>query len=82
MQTKLTLRMEDRLVREAKGQAARRGTSVSRLFSDVVSTMAGDRSPSVLPPLTGALRGVLKGKRVAEEDYRRHLRERHLAGAG
>ncbi len=78
MNTKLTLRMDDLLVREAKTQAARRGKSVSRMFGEFVAGLATSRRPPDAPPITGSLVGIMRGHRVSEEDYKKHLREKHL----
>ena len=78
MNTKLTLRMDDALVQQAKIQAAQRGKSVSRMFGEFVASL-GRRGPDNLrlPPVTGSLLGVMKGHRVSEKDYKNHLREKH-----
>ncbi len=77
MNTKLTLRMDDVLVRQAKAQAARRGKSVSQMFGEFVASL-GTSSPSRrLPPVTDSLLGVMKGRRISEKDYKKHLREKY-----
>jgi hypothetical protein len=77
MNTKLTLRMDDALVRQAKRQAARRGKSVSQMFGEFVTSLGTSRPGSRLPPVTDSLLGVMKGRRVSEKDYKQHLREKH-----
>jgi len=77
MNTKLTLRMDDNLIREAKRQAVRRGKSVSGMFGDFVGSLETRDPRPALPPATAALLGIMKGRPVSEEDYRRHLREKH-----
>ena len=77
MNTKLTLRMSDVLVHEAKAQAARRGKSVSQMFSEFVASLDSSRTSDRLPPATRSLLGVMKGHRVSEKDYKKHLREKH-----
>lgn len=77
MNTKLTLRMEDVLVRQAKRQAARRGKSVSQLFGDFVASLGTSTPSHRLPPVTDSLLGVMKGHRVSEKDYKKHLRMKH-----
>jgi hypothetical protein len=80
MQTKLTLRLEDELIDQAKSYAARSGKSVSQVVADYFRLLpAGNgevREPSTTP-LTRSLRGVLRGVELDEEDYRRHLKEKH-----
>ena len=79
MRTKLTLRIEEALVRRAKAEAARRGKSVSQMVSEFVALLGSpQRDKQKLPPITASLVGVLKGHRVSEADYKKHLREKHL----
>lgn len=78
MQTKLTLRMDDLHIRQAKEQAAKRGKSVSQMFVEFVSTMEADKHDRRLPPVTRGLRGLLKDREVSPEDYKRHLEEKYL----
>lgn len=77
MNTKLTLRMDDVLVRQAKDQAARRGKSVSQMFGEFVAALDARQPRRGLPPVTDSLLGVMKGRRVSEKDYRKHLREKY-----
>jgi len=78
MNTKLTLRMDAELIRAAKAEASRRGKSVSRIVSDFFDSLASRRrEQSDLPPVTASLVGILKGRGVAESDYRKHLREKY-----
>ncbi|MBT3192134.1 MAG: antitoxin [Verrucomicrobia bacterium] len=78
MNTKLTLRMDDVLVQQAKIQAAQRGKSVSRMFGEFVASLAKVKPVNQrLPPVTGSLLGVMKGHRISEKDYKKHLREKH-----
>ncbi|MFM6171744.1 MAG: DUF6364 family protein [Sphaerospermopsis kisseleviana] len=77
MNTKLTLRIDDELVAEAKTQAERRGKSVSQMFGEFVSSLGADRRKQALPPVTNSLLGILKGRRVSEADYKKHLREKY-----
>jgi hypothetical protein len=79
MDTKLTLRLEDALIRRAKEEAARRGKSVSQMVSDYFNSLKKgepEKSPSV-PPVTASLIGILRGSQVSEDDYKRHLEEKY-----
>lgn len=79
MNTKLTLRMDEDLVRRAKAEASRRGKSVSQMVSEFVDSLGSPRQDEhKLPPITASLVGVLKDHRISEADYKRHLREKHL----
>ena len=79
MNTKLTLRMDETVVRTAKREAKRRGKSVSRMVAEFIESI-GSRpdSEKVLPPTTASLVGILKGQKISEDDYKAHLREKYL----
>ena len=77
MQTKLTLRMDEILVAQAKAQAVRRGKSVSQMFGEYVTALETDKPKSHLPPVTASLLGIMKGVPVSEEDYKKYLLEKH-----
>ena len=79
MQTKLTLRLDDRLVRRAKEEAYKRGKSVSMMVAEYFDELGSSprKRREDLPPITKSLVGVLRGKRVSEEDHKRHLMEKH-----
>lgn len=79
MQTKLTLRINDELIDRAKAYARRSGKSVSQLVADYLEMLPEpERSQSrPLTPIVASLRGVLAGSGLDEEDYRRHLEEKH-----
>ncbi len=80
MQTKLTLRLEESLVRRAKSYARQSGKSVSALVADFFAMLgppAGGKAEEELTPAVRSLVGALSGTRVSEEDYRRYLEEKH-----
>ncbi len=79
MKTKLTLRMEEALIEKAKGEAKRRGKSVSGMVTEFFDSLKQRKSvDKTIPPLTSALVGILKGKRVSEAGYKKHLKEKYL----
>jgi hypothetical protein len=78
MNTKLTLRMDDELVRQAKAEAALRGKSVSQMVGEFVDSLSTARRDEELPPVTASLVGVLKGHDVSQADYKKHLLEKYL----
>ncbi len=81
MQTKLTLRMDERVIVKAKSEARRRGKSVSRMVADFFDSLDDRRARRAgVPPITKSLLGALKGRRVSERDYKRHLEEKYLEG--
>ena len=79
MNTKLTLRMDEAVIRKAKMEAKRRGKSVSRMIAEFIELIGSQTdSEKVLPPTTASLVGVLKGKEISEDDYKVHLRKKYL----
>lgn len=80
MNTKLTLRLDDELIRRAKAHAGRIGKPVSKLVEDyfAVLTAPRRRGSSELTPRVRRLKGILRGADVDEETYRRHLEDRYL----
>jgi len=80
MRTKLTLRIDEELIDRAKAHARQAGKSVSQLVSDYLALLPdpGRSKPRPLTPVVESLRGVLAGSDLDEQDYRRHLEEKHL----
>ena len=79
MNTKLTLRLDDRLIGRARAEARRRGKSVSRMVAEYFDLLGAEAPAGAsLPPVTSSLVGILKGRAVSEQDYRQHLRGKHL----
>lgn len=80
MQTKLTLRMEDRLIERAKIYAQKRGTSVSQLVADYFNAMEepSPKPENELTPIVRSLKGALRGVDLHEKAYRQHLEDKYL----
>jgi replicative DNA helicase len=80
MQTKLTLRVDEELVRRAKEHARRSGKSVSRIVADFLALLEQPTEGQVveLTPIVRSLLGALSGNPVGEDDYHRYLEEKHL----
>lgn len=80
MQTKLTLRIDDELIERAKSYAQRSGKSVSRIVADYLELLPEPepRQARPLTPIVKSMVGTLAGSGLDEEDYRRHLKEKHL----
>jgi len=82
MNTKLTLRLEDKLVERAKAYARTHGKSVSELVADYFALLNSEGDDSMeLPPLTRALHGALADQEVFERDYEAHLDDKYLNSA-
>jgi len=79
MPTKLTLRMDEKLIERAKAHSKATGKSVSQLVADYLA-MLEDRPAGELRlrPIVHSLRGLLRGADLGEEDYRRHLEDKYL----
>jgi hypothetical protein len=79
MPTKLTLRMDERLIESAKAHSKATGKSVSRLVADYLAMLQDRPTGEVrLRPIVRSLRGLLRGASVGKEDYRRHLEDKYL----
>lgn len=82
MQTKLTLRLEEPLIKAAKKYSKTHGKSLSRLIADYLSLITqisstNESSMQPLPPITQALQGILSGKKISEDDYKNHLTKKY-----
>jgi len=78
MNTKLTLRLDDKLIASAKRHSAESGKSVSQLVSDFFTLIDAQDVDVEVTPRVRALRGVLAGSGLDERDYRRHLEDKYL----
>ena len=80
MYTKLTLRLDDDLIRRAKTTAQKSGKSLSQLVSDFFTVLGSREGEELddLSPNVRALLGVLRNSKMDEDDYKRHLEEKYL----
>lgn len=80
MKNKLTLRLDDSLIKRAKKRAKKKGTSVSQMVADYFALIESDQSSPIqkLPPITASLAGILKNANIREEDYKKHLEDKFL----
>jgi len=79
MPTKLTLRMDEKLIERAKAHSKATGKSVSRLVADYLAMLQDPPAGELrLRPIVRSLRGLLRGADLGEEDYRRHLEDKYL----
>lgn len=80
MQTKLTLRLEDQLIEQAKSYAAQAGKSVSQIVADYFKLLTAQKAETNTPstPITQSLRGLLRESKLDEEDYKKYLEGKHL----
>jgi antitoxin component of RelBE/YafQ-DinJ toxin-antitoxin module len=75
---KLTLNVDEKVVRRAKRFAETRGTSVSRIVEQYLKEITGRQAePSeVDPPILRSMRGLLKGTGI--KDHRQELVKKYL----
>ncbi len=80
MQAKLTLRVEEAVIRKAKSIARKRGTSVSRIFGQFISEQTEEFPTDDLPPITASMVGAIRreGNEIDENTYRDHLESKYL----
>ena len=72
---KLTLSVEENVIRRAKRYAAQRRTSLSRLVEQFLDLLSRSPEADDMPPVLRRLRGSLEG--AAVDTYREHLRRKH-----
>jgi antitoxin component of RelBE/YafQ-DinJ toxin-antitoxin module len=79
MNSKLTLRLDDDLIRSAKRYSGRAGKSVSQIVAGFFTVIAADQEvpDTELTPRVRSLLGALAGSSVTEEDQRRHLEDKY-----
>jgi hypothetical protein len=80
MQTKLTLRLEEQLIEQAKSYATQAGKSVSQIVAEYFTLLTSRRNDASPPstPITQSLRGLLRESKLDEKDYKNYLEEKHL----
>ena len=78
METKLTLKLDDAVIKSVKRYAGRNHRSVSRLAEDYFRTLAEDALPkSRYSPLVEELSGIVAEADAAEADYVAHLERKY-----
>lgn len=81
MTTKLTLRLDDTVIRKAKKTARTKGVSLSRMVEDYFKSVGEQEQHKVREsPVLYEVSGVLSGKHDAVQlraGYRKHLSEKH-----
>ena len=79
MQTKLTLRMDDRLIVRAKRHAASVDKSLSQMVAEYfLAVLPTDQPPVEQTPTVSRLRGCLKDAVADRDDYRQYLADKYL----
>jgi hypothetical protein len=80
MNTKLTLRLDEDLIKSAKRYAAQTGKPISRIVADLFEIIRTERLKKEysLTPAVKSLKGALKGKKIDESDYKKYIEEKYL----
>ena len=78
MQSKLTLRLDESLIKQAKVYAKQHDKSLSQVVADYFQLITKGIESSETPPITQSLIGVIKGIDVDLDDHKRHLEEKYL----
>ena len=81
MQTELAFELDEQIVQQARRYAMRHGKTVAQLVADYLAKLSETESsslPQELPPITKSLRGILRDRRFAEQDYHDYLAEKYL----
>jgi hypothetical protein len=78
MRTKLTLRLEEDLIKRAKRYSSESGKSVSQLVADYFLLIdQASLAQGELAPKSRSLYGALAGAVLTEADYRDHLERKY-----
>lgn len=80
MQTKLTLRMEDELIRLAKSVSEKKGKSLSKMVADYFRVLTKKEliDNIELPPNVKSLYGALADSNIDKKDYQKYLEGKYL----
>lgn len=78
MQTKLTLRLEDSLIQQAKIYAKQHDKSLSQVVSDYFQILTQKAKKIDTPPVTRSLIGILESNHTDKNDYKKHLEKKYL----
>lgn len=80
MNTKLTLRVDDHLIKSAKEYSVQTGKSVSKIVSDLFVIIKNEKlnKSSSITPTVESLQGIMKESKISEDDYKSHLEDKYL----
>jgi hypothetical protein len=78
MQTKLTLRLEDSLIQQAKSYAKQHEKSLSQVVADYFQILTQQSQKPGISPVTKSLIGILDSNNVDKKNYKKHLEEKYL----
>ncbi|UTP71881.1 DUF6364 family protein [Alteromonas sp. LMIT006] len=78
MQSKLTLRLEERLIDSAKRYAQHNGVSLSHVVANYFAAIQSEEEKQELAPITRSLVGSSKKVKLTVDDYKKHLESKYL----
>jgi len=84
METKLTLRMDEKVIQAAKAHARKRGMSLSKLVADYLKLISSKTTSASIfgpAPILSEITGVLQkgsGRKNSRQQYHSHLEEKYL----
>lgn len=79
MQTKLTLRLDDQLIADAKQHARQSGKSLSQMVAEYFVAITSPQAvEDELTPTVSRLKGALAEAKVDRDDYRAYLEGKYL----
>lgn len=82
MSTKLTLRLDEKLINNAKRLARKKGISLSRMVSDYFLSVSSQRKEKMAEsPILSEISGILSSKRDGKKflkTYKKHIEEKYF----
>ena len=78
MKSKLTLRIDEEIIAKMKKISKEKGYSVSKLVEDYFKSTTEEEKKDEFTPIVKKLKGLLKNRKVEENDYRKHLESKYL----
>lgn len=80
MQAKLTLRIENSLIKAAKEYSRIHNKSLSQLIANYFLSITQDEfkhNSQEMPPITRSLKGILRNKKVSKKDYLTYIEDKY-----
>lgn len=78
MNTKLTLDVEDELIRQIEAYAKEKNKSISQIIIEYFQELTQQKKSNLAPPVTQSLIGILQHCEVNEGDYKQYLKDKYL----
>jgi len=80
MNSRLTLRVDNSLIKKAKLLAREKGTSVSKLFREYITEQTIEIPVEQLPSITKSMIGAMKSSDldVTKDNYHAYLEDKYL----